>query len=159
MSAPAKNRMTLKGALPVVFLALIFVLGVRDLVNRSHPAAGVKDTISWPVLAAAKVKDGEASFTAEAQAAAGKKICITGYMFPLQGAESQSHFILSAYQPTCPFCLPGGYAEMIEVTDTVDKIDYAVGAVTLCGVLRLLKTRAEREHGMLYQLSGTALAE
>jgi hypothetical protein len=36
-------------------------------------------------------------------------------MFPLDQAEKQSHFLLTMYPPSCPFCLPAGPEGMVEI--------------------------------------------
>lgn len=45
---------------------------------------------------------------------AGKPVKVQGYMFPLDQAEKQRHFILSVFPSGCPFCLPAGPEGMIE---------------------------------------------
>jgi hypothetical protein len=145
-------------ALPIVFLALVMIGGVRGVVNRLHPAAGAADTIGWKQLAEGSVAAGKAVYPAALAAQEGKRVCITGYMYPLQGGETQSRFLLSAYQPTCPFCLPGGPREMIEVTGTDEKVAYSANTATLCGLFHLLTTPEELQGGMMYQMAHAVVA-
>ena len=45
----------------------------------------------------------------------GTKVKVAGFMFPLDEAEQQKHFLLSVYPPSCPFCMPAGPEGLIEV--------------------------------------------
>jgi uncharacterized protein len=46
---------------------------------------------------------------------AGKRVKINGYMLPLGKGANQSHFVLLAYPPDCPFHLNPGPQQFIEV--------------------------------------------
>lgn len=45
----------------------------------------------------------------------GTVIKAQGFMYPLDQAEKQAHFLLSVFPPSCPFCLPAGPEGLIEV--------------------------------------------
>jgi hypothetical protein len=45
----------------------------------------------------------------------GKIVKLRGYVTPLDSTRDQRHFILSSKPPTCPYCLPAGPEEMVEV--------------------------------------------
>lgn len=81
--------------LSIIFLSLVVIGGVKGFINRMHPAQSAKDTVTWKQMAEAKFDGKKAVYPATLEAQEGKNICISGYMFPLQGAEDQSHFLLS----------------------------------------------------------------
>ena len=45
----------------------------------------------------------------------GKATKLRGFVTPLASAVDQRHFILSSKPPTCPYCLPAGPEEMVEI--------------------------------------------
>jgi len=86
------------------------------------------------------------------KALAGKKLAITGFMLPLEGGETQKHFLLCKRTPTCPFCMPGGPTEVVEVYS--DKpVTWIDDMVRIEGNLTLLPPN---ENGMLYQLKNAS---
>lgn len=84
----------------------------------------------------------------------GKKVKVSGYMMPLQNGKTQTHFVLLAYPPDCPFHLNPGPMQFIEVkTDKGVVFDY--GVKTIEGVLEL---SGQDEGGVFYKInSGRAL--
>ena len=54
-------------------------------------------------------------YPATVKSLAGKRVKINGYMLPLGKGASQSHFVLLAYPPDCPFHLNPGPQQFIEV--------------------------------------------
>ncbi len=102
-------------------------------------AQGAGDSVTWKKLSAAKARGGAKGISVDygaVRALDGKDVTITGYMFPLQGAEKQDHFILSAWPPSCPYCLPGGPGEMIEV-HAAKPLGFTYAPVTVRGQLHL----------------------
>lgn len=154
---PAKPKE--KKPLRIFFIVILVLLAlgfVNSLLNRLHPAQGVKDTIAWTQLEQAEVKGWkkmEITFPDALNALDGKEVVITGYMFPLESGEKQSQFLLSAYRPTCPFCLPGGPKQLIHVAETAGRIPYATGQTTLKGQLHLSKTDEERQEATIYKMT------
>jgi len=106
--------------------------------QRRQTAHGAGDTVTWQQLKAAQATSAAITYPAAIMALDGKTIHITGYIFPLDGAEAQRHFLLSATGPACPFCLPGGPSEMMDVT-AVKTVPYSDAPVTLSGTLHLAK--------------------
>lgn len=107
--------------------------------NVTKTAQGARDSMTWKKLSAVRAQGSATQLTVDYGALRvydGKDITITGYMFPLQSAEKQNHFILSAWPPSCPYCLPGGPAEMIDVTATTP-LRFTYAPVTLRGRLHL----------------------
>jgi hypothetical protein len=121
-------------------------------------AAGSPDAVTWERLAEfdlSVVSKGPGmteftqSYPAALQAFDGRKVALLGFMFPLEGGETHAHFLLSAYPPGCPFCLPAGPRELVEVT--CDKpIAYTKEAVLLEGTFVLLR---DDPSGLYYRLN------
>ena len=130
--------------------------------NVLTTANNKQDNVSWKTLAHAKLKmeQGKAmpegvAYGADVQKLDGQFITITGYMFPLDAAGNQAHFLLSAYPPSCPYCVPGGPTELIEIKDSAP-IKFTYDAVTLHGNFHLLQGDALKE-GVFYRLTQAAL--
>ena len=133
--------------------------------NMTTEAEGKRDTVSWRTLAHAKLNIGKASdsvlasvdFAPELQELNDHDITLTGYIFPLEAASDQGHFLLSAYPPSCPYCLPGGPTELVEITDS-KPIKFTYEPVTIHGRFQLLKGEALKE-GMFYRMTQIRLSE
>jgi hypothetical protein len=139
--------------LTFMMLATVFMMGAGWFARPHEYATGAKDTVTWAQLSKSKLGAGAALYPKDVEALDGREIDITGYMFPLEGAENQKHFLLSAYPPTCPFCLPGGPSEMIDVKGAKGDIPLTYTRLALHGRLHLLKTAQELQDGMLYELT------
>jgi hypothetical protein len=117
---------------------LVAVLGAALLAPTAHaqtaksdlkpseaiwkPAPTPPGGVAWQVLetakedpAAAKAGAVKPVYPATVRSLAGKKVKINGYMLPLGKGASQSHFVLLAYPPDCPFHLNPGPQQFIEV--------------------------------------------
>lgn len=91
-------------------------------------------------------------FPPAVQALAGKRIKVNGYMLPLGKGAKQTHFVLLAYPPDCPFHLNPAPMQFIEVrVKTPVEMNYSVrtieGTLTLGGA---------DEQGIFYKLSDAA---
>jgi hypothetical protein len=128
---------------------------------RSLIPAAPKGAVSWEMLEKATVavdesaKDGIARprFTDEVAALDGKQIRVKGYIFPLSQASRQSRFLLTAYPPDCPFCMPAGPTQMILV-ESARPVEYSMEPVVVAGRLELQKTA---NNGLLYKVVGAQL--
>ncbi len=115
------------------------------------PATNDNDSISWKQLAKAKPGP-KPQFDKELLGYEGRSVTITGYMFPLAGIAAQSHFLLSAYPPGCPYCLPAGPTELIDIEATSD-IPFSYGPLTITGIFHPLQKPEETADGFLYRLT------
>lgn len=123
---------------------------------RNLIPAAPKGAVSWETLEKATIAvdetatDGVARprFTDEVAALDGKEIRVKGYIFPLSQAPRQSRFLLTAYPPDCPFCLPAGPTQMILV-ESARPVDYSMDAVVIAGRLELQKNA---NNGLLYKV-------
>lgn len=75
--------------------------------------------VSWHILAKVnytRLNDTTAlQFDDGVSALDGKIVKLRGYITVLDSTRDQRHFILSSKPPTCPYCLPAGPEEMVEV--------------------------------------------
>ncbi len=131
--------------------------------NVTDTAKSDHDSVSWKMLAHAQVKNsGQRSmhidYAKDVAALDGKTITITGYMFPLQNSDDQSHFLLSAYPPSCPYCLPAGPAELIEINDCA-ALRFTYEPIALEGKMQLLQKGEDLKDGMFYRMSKAHLVK
>src|SRR5258708_38759039 len=68
------------------------------------------DVVSWKTLSQARlVKENDGvviSFSDEILRLDQKELRVQGFMIPLGTGQEQTHFLLSAVPPSCPFCVP-----------------------------------------------------
>jgi uncharacterized protein len=69
-------------------------------------------------------------------------------VLPLEAGPSQKRFLLSAWSPSCPFCLTAGPEAMVEVKAT-SAVAYALEPVVVQGRLELLDNDPA---GLFYRL-------
>lgn len=87
------------------------------------PAATPPGGTSWSILESTKeiqrLNSGmiysKPDFPAAVKSLAGKRIRVNGYVMPLENKARQSHFVLLAYPPDCPFHLNPAPNQFIEV--------------------------------------------
>jgi len=80
-----------------------------------------------------------------------QQIQIRGFMFPLDPAAKQVHFLLSPYPPGCSYCLPAGANELIEVFSE-EPVRFSHDALSMRGEFELLKAEDDLKAGMLYRM-------
>lgn len=128
--------------------------------NVTATAKGTQDTLSWKSLSQARLKMNKATpvgvdYLAAVKALDGRDVTITGYMFPLEAAQNQNHFLLSAYPPSCPYCLPAAPSELIDIVDS--PIPFTYDRVTLQGKIHLASTPEQCRDGLFYHMSKARL--
>ncbi|MDP6707627.1 MAG: DUF3299 domain-containing protein [Alphaproteobacteria bacterium] len=123
----------------------------QDLVNR------LKSTVTWQTLGEYELEYESKGpgmtvfrtrFPDKVKALDGSKVTIAGFLFPLQGGETHERFLLSAYPPSCPFCLPAGPRELIEV-EAEEGVDFTYDPIVLEGKFTILK---DDPSGLFYRL-------
>lgn len=121
------------------------------------PAATPPGGVAWAVLESTKEitrtgKNGyvysKPDFPAQVQALKGKTVKVSGYMMPLQNGKTQTHFVLLAYPPDCPFHLNPSPMQFIEVK-TSKALAFDYGVKTVEGTLELL---GQDEGGVFYRI-------
>jgi len=91
----------------------------------------------------------------EVQALSGKDIRIEGFIYPLKAGEAHDYFLLSGLPPSCPFCLPGGPADMVEVM-AARPVPHSIEPVMLTGRFEVLE---DDPTGLLYRLHDARAVE
>jgi hypothetical protein len=84
----------------------------------------------------------------EVKALDGHAAKVMGFLFPLEGGLEHHHFLLTAWPPTCPFCLPAGPSQMVEVF-CAKPVAFTDGAIMMAGTFELLH---EDPSGLYYRM-------
>lgn len=154
------------GRLAIAMLALCTALapaqaqraaGLQPSEQVWRPADTPPGGTSWALLESAEEIRREAAglvyskprFPQQVRALEGKKIKVSGYMLPLQNGARQSHFVLLAYPPDCPFHLNPAPDQFIEIRVS-QPVAVSDGVRTFEGTLVL---GGEDESGMFYQMT------
>lgn len=87
-------------------------------------------------------------FPPQVRALAGKTVKVSGYMMPLGQGGKQTHFVLLAYPPDCPFHLSPNPMQFIEVR-TKSPVAFSYDVHTIEGTLTL---HGEDERGVFYKI-------
>jgi hypothetical protein len=128
--------------------------GFRDHDPKVLERAGV---VPWETLRELEISyeskgpgmtDFKSSFTTALLDLDGKEVKLAGFIYPLEAAEAHERFLLAAYPPSCPFCLPGGATEMVEVL-AKPPVRFTYDAIVLAGRFELLR---DDPSGLLYRL-------
>ncbi len=92
--------------------------------------------VSWHILARVnytRVNDKTVlQFDDGINALDGKVVKLRGFVTPLDSTRDQRHFILSSKPPTCPYCLPAGPEEMVEIFGK-SPVRYSFDPITVSG--------------------------
>jgi uncharacterized protein len=117
-------------------------------------ADGPNGTVPWRLLKEVQlVKSPSGKYLPEFSAAVRKidrqQVKVHGFMLPLDTGETQQHFLLCAYPPTCPYCLPGGADSMVEVY-AAKPVKFTWDAVIVSGDMELMH---DDPAGLYYRLS------
>jgi hypothetical protein len=95
------------------------------------------------------------SYTDQVKALDGQEVKIMGFLYPLEGGMSHARFLLTAWPPSCPFCLPAGPSQMVEVL-CEEPVDFSEGAILMAGTLSVLE---DDPSGMYYRMENARLVE
>lgn len=79
----------------------------------------VKGIVSWSLLVKTSIRKTNGRlgpyFPDEVRALNDKLAKVQGFMIPLETSDVHQRFLISAFSPSCPFCLTSGPETMIEV--------------------------------------------
>lgn len=130
----------------------------RSAFTYVDPAvAGIDGVVSWHVFSELDYTyespfPGATSYTRDfsdvLKSLDGEEIKLAGFIYPLEQAEKQSHFLFSGFPPGCPFCLPAGPDQLVEVFMD-EPVPYSDGAVIVTGRFELLYNDPS---GLMYRL-------
>jgi uncharacterized protein len=87
-------------------------------------------------------------YSSEVKALDGQEVKLMGFIYPLEGGLEHQRFLLTAWPPSCPFCLPAGPSQMVEVF-CKEPVDFTDGAIMIAGKFELLK---DDPSGMYYRM-------
>lgn len=94
-------------------------------------------------------------YTDRVKALDGQEVKIMGFLFPLEGGVSHARFLLTAWPPSCPFCLPAGPSQMVEVL-CEEPVEFSEGAILMAGTLSVLE---DDPSGLYYRMDDARLIE
>ena len=94
-------------------------------------------------------------YSAKIKALDGRDVKLMGFIYPLEGGLEHERFLLTAWPPSCPFCLPAGPSQMVEVF-CAEPIAYSEGAIVIAGTFELLH---DDPSGMYYRMHEAKLVE
>ncbi|HEY6336135.1 MAG TPA: DUF3299 domain-containing protein [Alphaproteobacteria bacterium] len=116
------------------------------------PPPAPKDGIRWEELkdvdAPIDPKERPPQFSPGVLSLDGKDVKLRGFMMPLDEAEKQTRFVLTALPPSCPFCLPAGPDQLVEVQCS-DGVKFTFDPVTIAGKFEVLR---DDPTGLLYRM-------
>lgn len=111
-----------------------------------------RGAVAWSVLSKTTIRkvDGKLGpdFPAALRPLNGKVVKLQGYVLPLEAGQTHKRFLLSAWSPSCPFCLTAGPEAMVEV-QAAKAVKYSLEPVVVQGRLELLQNDPA---GMFYRL-------
>ena len=87
-------------------------------------------------------------YTPEVKALDGQEVEVMGFIFPLAAGVEHEHFLLTAWPPSCPFCLPAGPSQMVDV-HAAEPVAFTDGAVLMRGTFEVLE---DDPQGMYYRM-------
>ena len=120
--------------------------------------------ISWDTLSKLQVKTEvqgplravfTTSYSDEIEALDGAQVKLMGFLFPLEGGLEHERFLLTAWPPSCPFCLPAGPTHMVEVF-CEEPVEFTEGAIVMAGRFEVLQ---DDPSGLYYRLHEGRLEE
>lgn len=122
----------------------------HDPLTQMLPDA--RGAVPWSLLSKTAIRriDGKLGpdFPAPLRPLNGKVAKLQGYILPLEAGQTHRRFLLSAWSPSCPFCLTAGPEAMVEVKAKTG-VKYSLEPVVVQGRLELL---ADDPGGMFYRL-------
>jgi hypothetical protein len=111
-----------------------------------------RGAVAWSLLAKTAIRriDGKLApeFPGALRPLNGTSVKVQGYLLPLEAGQSHRRFLLSAWSPSCPFCLTAGPEAMVEVK-AKSAVKYSLEPVVVQGRLELLENDPA---GMFYRL-------
>ncbi len=126
------------------------VTGPHDPTKAMLPDAG--GAVPWSLLSSATIKMNKGklgpAFPDALRIFNGKTVKVQGYILPIEAGQTHSYFLLSAWSPSCPFCLTAGPEAMVEVRART-AVKYSIDPVVVEGRLMLLENDPS---GVFYRL-------
>jgi uncharacterized protein len=150
-------------------LVLVLACGASAcLLGQTHPMPSASeysssilpardDVVPWKTLSHVRLaKENDSivlNFSDEILQLNEKNLRVQGFMIPLGMGKEQTHFLLSAVPPSCPFCVPAVAYEIVEVLSS-KPISYGFEPIVVAGRLVVLK---HDPAGVIYRMSDATL--
>jgi hypothetical protein len=139
------------------------VLSRKDTANMNQPLLAtpyvgkplpeMKGVVSWKTLGkVTPVRQQDRfipQFSKDVAALDKQDVTLQGFMMPLDMGEKQKRFLLTALPPSCPFCLPGGPDQLVEVLAKTP-VKYGFNPVVVSGKFVVLR---DDPMGLYYRLT------
>ena len=115
----------------------------------------------WARLAKTKIVLNEktgmysAKYTVDTTELAGQTVTVMGFMMPIEAGATHQRFLLTRTAPSCPFCLPGGPEEFIDV-QMKKPIKWEDDSVTIKGTFGLIN---DGEMGLFFAIKDAVQLE
>jgi uncharacterized protein len=97
----------------------------------------------------------QTDYSKEIKALDGQDVKLMGFIYPLEGGLEHERFLLTAWPPSCPFCLPAGPSQMVEVY-CERPVEFTDGAIMMTGKFEVLK---DDPSGMYYRMRDAKLVK
>ena len=142
-------------------------LSEEDIAKRDSvttPLLATQGMLDWQKLSQTRLEEiktpqglvPKPQYAAEIQAADHQSVTMRGYIFPLEVAGEQRHFLLSAYPPSCPYCLPAAPTELVEVT-LKEAEPFTYEAITVQGQFELVTDAKDLQEGRFYRIQQASI--
>jgi uncharacterized protein len=125
----------------------------------NSPLPELKGVLSWKTLS--RVEEVKIDnrigprFSPDIVSLDSKEVRLQGFMVPLGAGKKQTHFLLSANVPSCPFCMPGGPESMVEV-QCKEPIAFDMEPIVISGRFSVLKNDPT---GLWYRMTDATLVK
>ena len=124
-----------------------------------QPLLELKGVLSWKTLSQVEeVKIDNRigpKFSPQILGLDSKEVRLQGFMLPLGAGKKQTHFLLSANVPSCPFCMPGGPESMVEI-HCKEPIVFDMEPIVISGHFSVLKNDPT---GLWYRVTEATLVK
>jgi len=139
------NRPSCQQAARILALSLALLAGAAVAQAPHDPMTSMlpdaRGAVSWSLLTKTSIRkiDGKLGpdFPAPLRSLDGKTVKLQGYLLPIEAGQTHRRFLLSAWSPSCPFCLAAGPEAMVEVKARTP-VKYSLEPVVVQGRLQLL---------------------
>jgi uncharacterized protein len=110
--------------------------------------------VTTEVLAPLQVRF-HTDYSDEIKALDAQDVQLMGFLYPLEGGLTHARFLLTAWPPSCPFCLPAGPTQMVEVF-CAEPVEFTEGAILMSGRFEVLK---DDPTGLYYRMHDAELVQ
>jgi len=107
----------------------------------------------WTVLGEVEIEENDGflipTYTQRIKKIDGQPVTIEGFMLPMEQSEKQQVFLLSAFPPSCPFCVGGDSTTILEVR-AKESVSVTYDKLKVDGIMNLIE---DDPMGLFYRIS------